>query len=134
LALLAVSLGAPAAAQAGCAHYVTSRSQVANRAAQLELLSLADALTSVGAEIPTNQPQPSKPCTGAMCSGNPAIPLVPASSEAPRNSQWAVCEFAAPAQMWGLRASLLPDPLGRPAPVICSIFHPPRSHQPIAAS
>ena len=123
---LLMLLCAPAPpARAGCsAHYLTSRAQAAAETFALDPLILsASALPSHG-EAPPSRP---KPCSGALCSGNPAIPLsaVPlVLTEGVGN--WAI----------SLRPPILADPGSiarraedaRRAPVDhpSSIFHPPR--------
>jgi hypothetical protein len=134
LMLLAFGLVAPPRAQAGCSHYVTSRSQAAGVEAQLELLSLVGTLAPHHDKAPTNTPERHIPCTGAMCSGNPAVPLAPVSTEVQRVGQWAMCAFPAPPSGPGSVLARLEDSLLSPSPIVCSIFHPPRVRESLPVS
>jgi len=134
LVLLAYALIAPPAAQAGCSHYVTSRSQAAGVEAQLELMSLVGTLAAPQDKAPKDAPERRSPCSGAMCSDNPAVPLVPVSVEAQRGGQWAICEFHTPTAGPGSVAVRLHDTLFSPAAIVCSIFHPPRSRESLPVS
>ena len=75
-ALLAfVTLGSvlPSTAKAGCAaHYLSTRSSGNGELVHLELLNLTGAIPAPTEEMPGERP---KPCSGALCSGNPAPPL-----------------------------------------------------------
>lgn len=121
---LIVLLCAPASvARAGCsAHYVTSRTQVHAETLALDSLILSGSVLPARDEIP--QPRPT-PCSGALCSGNPSVPL---STVPPVMTQgdWAI----------SFRSPVLADPrsIAR-APederlvrvnLPSSIFHPPR--------
>jgi hypothetical protein len=127
--LLAFGLFAPQAARAGCSHYVTSRSQAAGVEAQLELLSLVGALAAPQDQTPKDMPARRGPCSGAMCSGNPAVPLAPVSTEVQRSGQWAICELPIEPAGPGSVAARWEDAHFSPAPISCSIFHPPRSRE-----
>src|SRR5271166_1643440 len=89
MALLAFGVVLPSAARASCLNpHVTSSSQITAGSAHLELLGLAGALDMPQEEIPSKQPVP---CSGAMCSGNPAPPIstIPTIPQHDRE-QWAV--------------------------------------------
>jgi hypothetical protein len=127
-------LCAPApAARAGCsAHYLTPRTQAAAVTFALDPLILSGSVLSSHDETPPSRPTP---CSGALCSGNPAVPLStvpPMMTE--DDGDWAI----------SLRPPVLADPgsIARPAedahlvPVDhpSSIFHPPRRPSPRPAT
>jgi len=73
LAILTIGIVLPSTARAGCAaHYVNSRSPWNGEVAHLELLNFTGAIPAPAEETPGERP---KPCSGALCSGNPAPPL-----------------------------------------------------------
>jgi hypothetical protein len=126
---LLMLLCAPApSTRAGCAdHYLTLRTQAAAETFALDPLILSGSLPRHD-ELPPLRPTP---CSGALCSGNPAIPLSPASSVMTvGDSDWAI----------SVRPPVLADPrsIGRsvedarlvPFNDPPSIFHPPRRSSP----
>src|SRR4051812_16910404 len=125
LALLAAGIVTPAAARAGCLNpHVVPRSQHNAGSIHLELLGIAGALPTPQGETPRPGPAP---CSGAMCSGNPATPLstIP-SVPPPDGEQWAFSPPLLPPIVTGPLASLPVDATLRPVERPCSIFHPPR--------
>lgn len=123
---LLMLLCAPApAARAGCsAHYLTSRTQAAAKTFSLDPLILSGTALPRSDETPPSRPAP---CSGAICSGNPAVPLstVP-SGMIESDRDWAI-PLHTP-------VSADPGPLvraGEDARLVAvhqpsSIFHPPR--------
>ena len=127
---LLMLLCAPApAARAGCsAYYLHARTQAAAETFALDPLILSGSVLPPHDETPPSRPTP---CSGALCSGNPAVPLStvpPVMTEG--DGDWAI----------SLRPPVLADPgsIARPAedarlvPVDhpSSIFHPPRRPGP----
>jgi hypothetical protein len=123
-------LCAPApSARAGCAaHYLTLRTQAAAETFAVDPLILSGSVLPPRDELPPLRPTP---CSGALCSGNPAVPLSPASSVVSEgDGDWAI----------SLRPPLLADPGSvvrsveevRLVPVNhpSLIFHPPRRPSP----
>lgn len=125
LSLLMLLCAPASSARAGCsAHYVTSRTHVAAETTVLDPLILSGSVLPPGEQTPPVRPTP---CSGALCSGNPAVPL---SSAPPVMTQghgdWAI----------SLVAPVLADPGSVARPVedarlvrsnnSPSIFHPPR--------
>src|SRR5271166_4641144 len=125
LAFLTIGIVLPSTAWAGCAaHYVKSRSPWNGEVAHLELLDLTGAIPAPAEEMPGDRP---KPCSGALCSGNPAPPLSTMPSVPPlTGGQWAL-----PVCLGSLVGSEVFQrlPVGTdvcPVDHSCSIFHPPR--------
>lgn len=128
LSLLMLLCAPLPAARAGCsAHYVTSRTQTLAEAFDLDLLVLNKSTLPNRDEIPPSRPTP---CSGALCSGTPAIPLpVVPPVMTHGHGDWAI----------SLRPPVLTDPGSIARPVEdarlvrvnhpSSIFHPPR-HRP----
>src|SRR4051794_2773145 len=85
--LLALVLIAPSVAKAGCSHLVTSRNDPARLPSLIEPL-LHDL---AGQSDPLPTPPARRPCTGAWCSGQPAIPTVPSGAFEGRLGSWAWC-------------------------------------------
>jgi hypothetical protein len=87
VALLVSAVLAPSRTEAGCSHYVTS----GNSHVRMPISQL-DVLNSTGSpSIPTETqpPFPPRPCSGALCSGKPAVPApVPAVSTETYGEQW----------------------------------------------
>jgi hypothetical protein len=129
LALLMLLCASAPAARAGCsAHYLTSRAQAAAETFALDPLILSGPVLPPHDETLPSRPTP---CSGALCSGKPAVPLStvpPVMTEG--HGDWAI----------SLRPPVLADPgsIARPAedarlvPVDhpSSIFHPPRRPSP----
>jgi hypothetical protein len=133
-ALLAAGLAAPNASQAGCAHYVVVKGAPHPGLSGLEMLG-AEGLLPLGngegraPAVPTPADRPA-PCTGVLCSGAPATPVMPAPPSTTRADQW------------GLLAASIPDVSDEPAyerpadsrlrPVLggSGVFHPPRASRP----
>jgi hypothetical protein len=127
LAFLTAGILLPSTARAGClAHYITFRSQLSGETSQLDLLGEAGALGTARDQTPVDRPGP-PPCSGPMCSGNPAAPLptVP-SITAEIGDDWAVLAFSIPPVGTGPLLCLPADPSHRPVNHPSSIFHPPR--------
>jgi hypothetical protein len=127
---LLMLLCAPApSTRAGCVpYYLTSRTHAAAETFALDPLILRGSVLPPHDELPPLRP---KPCSGALCSGNPAIPLSPASSVMTEgDGDWAI--------------SLDPPLLADPGSIVrsvedvrlvaanhpSSIFHPPRRLSP----
>jgi len=125
LAILTSGITLPSTARAGCAgHYVSSRLAWNGEGAHLELLNLTGAIPAPGEGMPANQPNP---CSGALCSGNPAppsstMPSIPPSS----GGQWALPAFLGTLVDAGVLRRLPAGTDARPVDQSCSIFHPPR--------
>jgi hypothetical protein len=71
--LLAFALLAPSSAEGGCSHLVTSRTDSGRLSSLVEPLIHDLAGESDGIPIPV----PPRPCSGALCSGQPAAPAAP---------------------------------------------------------
>src|SRR5262249_4329789 len=97
MALLAGGLLAPAAAKAGCVHYV-----VANGRAEAERLSVNDleifsASRLRGNDSPIRAPADRPvPCSGMSCSRNPVAPLVPTAPLGSLRAEFWACVAVSP--------------------------------------
>lgn len=83
--LLALALFAPPMAKAGCSHLVLSRSHLGPSALRLDPV-IGDPSR---AEQSDRAPTPSRPCSGAFCSEQPAAPAAPAGAFDARVGSWA---------------------------------------------
>lgn len=131
---LLMLLCAPApAAQAGCsAHYLSAQTQAAAETFALDPLILGGSVLPPHGETPPARPVP---CSGALCSGNPAVPLSTVPPVMPDgDGHWALALFtpvlADPGSIARPDRSTRLIPIDHPS----SIFHPPRlpSHRPTA--
>ena len=125
MAFLALGIVLPSAARASCLNsHVTSSSRITAASAHLELLGLTGALNKTQEEIPSRQPVP---CSGAMCSGNPATPVSTIPTVPPAGGdQWAVSSCSPTLIGPGPFACPTFDATIRPVDCLCLIFHPPR--------
>lgn len=128
-ALLASCLLAPTSASAACGDHAEARSLPAREVGFVTLLELADAGLSrkdPGLDLPAGR---SKPCTGAMCSGHPAVPLSPMLTLPSPLEHWA---WLSPEPKLGDFGSFA-APTGElelvPSEIQPSVFHPPRAPQ-----
>lgn len=117
---------APGSADASCSQYVQTISDLPIH--QSSLAQLDDAGPSngaTGASLPA-APQRPRPCSGALCSGQPAPPSSPTQIDVPRAGQWAI--IATPVQ------AAVNDPVFSPGDEndlhpthrSTSVYHPPR--------
>jgi hypothetical protein len=91
--------------------------------AQLKHLGQIGALGAARDELPGRQPTP---CTGALCSGNPA-PVSKIPSVAPRiGGDWAINAFPIELAASGSFHFAPVNQHMRTTDPSCSIFHPPR--------
>jgi hypothetical protein len=126
VALLALDLLAPSGAQAGCSHLVTSRAHRHEVAALTE--SLIHDLAVPSSPLP--EPSGRRPCSGMSCSGQPAVPAVPAGMTDGRIDSWAWCSAipgSAPTVLSILSwATIAPQPMHS----MIAVFWPPRPLSP----
>ncbi len=128
--LLLMFLCAPApAARAGCsALYLTSRTQAAAETSALDPLILSGSVLPSHDETPPSRPTP---CSGALCSGNPAAPLSTVPPIMPEgDGDWAISPcppvLADPGSIARPAGDARLVPVDHPS----SIFHPPRRPSP----
>jgi hypothetical protein len=131
---LFVLLCAPVpSARAGCsAHYVTSNTQADAEAFALDPLPLSGPGLAPRENRPPTRP---RPCSGALCSGNPLVPVSNAPSVVTQgDSHWAIPvvlpALANPGSMARPARDAQLVPVNDPA----AIFHPPRHPHPQSAS
>ena len=116
-----VAIG-PNSARAACSHRAQPR--LSDQAAAALLEPFGDARSPVEAPRPAHLP---RPCTGAMCSGQPAPPV---SSTAPapiRIAAWAILIPPAPTRPLGSSSLPRDERDVRATEPAGSVFHPPRA-------
>jgi hypothetical protein len=122
LTLLVLVTLAPGIAEAGCSHSVTSRADSERLSSLFDPVIRDLAGPSDEAPVP---PLP-RPCSGALCSGQPAAPAVPAGVIDMQAESWA---WNAPvtglASMGTSFLSTEPSDL-HPKHRAIAVFHPPR--------
>ena len=120
LTLLTMALLTPGTARAGCAR---------EHGLQLAL----EQLTPGRPTAPVEPPEPRKPCTGALCTGDPApAPTAPSTIVPPSIERWAILAGPIAASAGRSDAPLPEDevtPPGRPGP---GVFRPPCPRSPLA--
>jgi hypothetical protein len=121
--LLALVLLAPPGAEGSCSHLVKSRTDSGRLSSLID--PLVHDLAGESAGIPT--PVPPCPCSGAFCSGQPAIPAVPAGFFDGRIDSWALYA-SAPGLELTAASSLFEEAneihtIRQPL----DVFHPPRA-------
>jgi hypothetical protein len=126
LALPAVGIVAPTPARAGCSsQHLTFGTPSNGSPAGLELL-FARAATAPARHDTAPRDLP-RPCSGALCSGNPAPPVSTAPSLASSGGgQWAFFATVIPPASPGPRLHPRLDPALQPVDRNGSVFHPPR--------
>jgi hypothetical protein len=117
---------APGAAEASCSHYVRSGS--APSRSEWDLIDfgqsgLANQTTRAWAPP---APSPRVPCSGALCSGQPASPSVPTDIDHPLDSQQAILLIASRPDGSGPGFSLHDETVLVPRDRRTSVDHPPR--------
>lgn len=125
IALLTSGSVWPQSAQAGCSeHYVRYSKQTDRQTFGLDFLSLAESAPTHPLEIPGERPPP---CSGALCSGNPATPTpTPPLVHPSWSEHGALPSFPSHVTGFGsfARAFLSDQPWT--IDYACSIFRPPR--------
>jgi hypothetical protein len=125
--LLALGLFAPPIANAGCSHLVTSEN---NRTGASSLIgSVMHDLAGPSDSLPLTPP--GRPCSGAWCSGQPAVPPVPIAPEDRQVEPWAC--FVPVQDVGSVDSSLFLAAKGalRPLRGGNDVFHPPRGFLPL---
>ena len=124
--LLASVLLAPPGAEGGCSHLVTSRTDPGRLSSLFE--PLVHDLAGESAGIPS--PQPPRPCSGALCSGQPAAPVVPAGFFDARIATWAWYPSVPGLTLIGDSFLFLEMHELQPIRQSLDVFHPPRALPP----
>jgi hypothetical protein len=120
--LLALVPVAPSAARAGCSHFVTSQSDPARLPSLVGTLLRDLAVPSDPLPIPPAQ----RRCSGSWCSGQPAIPSVPAGTFEGRLGSWAWCVPVPNAASTDPSFLAAGSDTIRPLWQANDVFHPPR--------
>ena len=125
-ALLGCGLFVTKPAQAECARYVTYHDQNSNISGRLELVNFGVPKSTPRNDAPVDRPARPRPCSGALCSGSPAVPWAPIHTIPERVNQWAFLDTIIDA------SRSVHEPLAHsssnliPTSYVDSIFHPPR--------
>jgi len=132
--ILALGLLAPRTAEAECSHYVVVGSQPTFDQGGVELLLGIGKPPTRPERAPAEPPGRRVPCSGFLCSGNPAAPWVPGTPDKFRTEPWAVRERLVP--ITAPSGSLAPHHVRRFRPIRAtgSVFRPPRLHAPFPAT
>jgi hypothetical protein len=123
--LLASGLLAPSSVEGSCSHLVTSRTDP-GRLSQIE--SLVHDLAGESAGIPN--PLPPRPCSGALCTGQPAVPAVPAGFFDGRIDTWAWHASVPVLALIGDSFLFAETNELQPIRQSLDVFHPPRAIPP----
>lgn len=126
IALLLWGVFTPQTAYARCSHYARPETSEPGSILGLELLERIDALSGMTPLPEPAVPSRPTPCSGAMCSGLPAVPSSSASPEPQTVGFWAI--LTAPDGLATLES--VDSPFDEETPSLahsgCSVFHPPR--------
>ncbi|HEX8204001.1 MAG TPA: hypothetical protein VF590_26230 [Isosphaeraceae bacterium] len=126
VALLACGLCRPSEARAACGDHVIVVFAHARGATSFDPRLLGGPMPRAADRSPAIPSGRPRPCSGALCSGQPAIPLVPASTIADRIEGWAY-EIPCPGPRDPAAVRVTPDEDHlRPSHRGPSVFHPPR--------
>ena len=123
LALAFLAVIAPTSAEAGCARHAVAEARGLAFAGLNELLDL-ETHAEHGLPSPVDAPAP---CSGAFCSGSPAVPPAPLVAPIESPTSWAILIDRPDAHE--LSSLPLPFDESRFLPTFhgLSVFHPPRS-------
>ena len=122
LTLLVLCAIAPTVAKAGCSHNVTSRANSERTRSVIEPLFHDLTVDSEGPSVP---PSP-RPCSGALCSGQPTVPAVPAGAIDVQPESWA-WNASVPSLASTGASSLSSETCDlHPKQEAIVVFHPPR--------
>ncbi len=124
--LLASALLTPRKAEGGCSHLVTSRTDPGRLSSLTERMVRGLAGEANGIPAPVTP----RPCSGALCSGQPAAPTVPAGYLDVRVNSWAWCASVPGLAMMGDSLLFAETNEVRPTRRSLDVFHPPRSTSP----
>ncbi|MDR3634434.1 MAG: hypothetical protein P4L84_11565 [Isosphaeraceae bacterium] len=95
IALVWVVCANPSKAEAGCSHYAVAGKNLNLLSVRLDILDRHPAVATES--VPVETPARPKRCSGALCSGKPAVPLpVPVAPSATRVEQWGNIELPPP--------------------------------------
>jgi hypothetical protein len=117
---------APSSAEASCSHYVQSLSSLPKYELSLAEFENADFLSATTSASTPVDHERRRPCSGALCSGQPASPLSPTHIDLPRAGQWAIIAAPVQADVAKLVFSPRDENVILPSHHSTSIYHPPR--------
>lgn len=125
LSLLMLLCATAPSARAGCStHSLALRTQEAAKTHALDPLLLSGTALPLHEGLPPSRPTP---CSGAFCSGNPAVPLSTAPPGMPESDgHWALSLSSPVLADFGSLARSGENARLAPVNQPCSIFHPPR--------
>ncbi len=124
---------APGSAEARCSDYVQSKSAAPGHKSNLAELGHTG-LHNVATEPASPQlPKRRTPCSGALCSGQPASPLVPAHADVHHSGQWAIISSTVQTTNPGPGYNRLSEEAALGTHRRTSVYHPPRSSRSLRA-
>jgi hypothetical protein len=126
LTVLVLAAVAPGSAEASCSHYVQANSDLPTYELSLVQFDIAGSRNGATEASTPTAPQRRRPCSGALCSGQPASPSSPAQIDVPRASQWAIIATPTPAAVSDPVVSSGDENELRPSHRSTSVYHPPR--------
>jgi hypothetical protein len=125
LTALVMAAFAPGSAEASCSHYVQTDSDLPTYELSLDQFDIAGSRNGATEASTPSGPQ-RRPCSGALCSGQPASPPSPTQIDVPRASQWAIIAIPTPAVVSDPVFSSGDENDLRPTHRSISVYHPPR--------
>jgi len=126
LTVLALGSVAHRSAEASCSHYVQAHSDLPSYESSLALFDSSRSPSETTAPLAPLGSQPRRPCSGALCSGQPASPLSPAQIDVPRAGQWAIIAATIQEAVPGPAFCQLVEVVLLPGQCSTSVYHPPR--------
>jgi hypothetical protein len=126
LTVLVLAAVAPGSAEASCSHYVQTNSVLPKyelSVTQFDNVALRNDATEASTPM---TPERRRPCSGALCSGQPASPSSPTQIDVPRAGQWAIIAIPTPAVVSDPVFSSGDENDLRPTHRSISVYHPPR--------
>jgi hypothetical protein len=117
---------APGSAEASCSQYVQTNSDLPAYELSLVQFDIAGSRNGATEASTPSGPQRRRPCSGALCSGQPASASPPAPINVPRANQWAIFATPTPAAVSDPVFSPGDENELRPSHRSTSVYHPPR--------
>jgi hypothetical protein len=126
LTVLVVTVLGSGSAAAGCSHYVQTNSDLPKYELSLAQFDNAGSGNDATEASTPTDPQRRRPCSGALCTGQPASPSSPTQIDVPRAGQWAIIAIPTPAVVSDPVFSSADENDLRPTHCSISVYHPPR--------
>jgi hypothetical protein len=133
LTALVLAALAPARANASCSHYVRTNSDLP----KYELIFAP--FDNARPQIETTEPfaplgpLSRRPCSGALCSGQPASSSTSMQIDVPRAGQWAIIATLVQVAVLDQVSAPSEENVRIPSHCSTSVYHPPRTSRPFRA-